>query len=228
MAEVVYDLKDGEKLVVDLREPHWAALLAWLWPGAGHFYQRRFAKGFLYMTCVLSMFFLGIMWGSSRVVYASARPSDFRWQFICQAGVGLPALPAVIQAVISKEGNAPLWSIAHRYPPAIQNGAILNRDEAFRKVPRNEQPPENAIVDGLMAAPAIVLPEDSARLRIEPSQANYGTDVLGMWHIELGHFFEIGTLYTLVAGLLNMLAIYDAYVGPVITQSEHPVGTESV
>jgi hypothetical protein len=28
--------------------------------------------------------------------------------------------------------------------------------------------------------------------------------------------FELGTLYTMVAGLLNVLAIWDAYGGPVI------------
>ena len=30
--------------------------------------------------------------------------------------------------------------------------------------------------------------------------------------------FDIGTLYTMVAGLLNILAIWDAYAGPVITE----------
>jgi hypothetical protein len=37
-----------------------------------------------------------------------------------------------------------------------------------------------------------------------------------MWHFDYKHMFEIGVLYTLVAGLLNMLAIYDAFCGPAI------------
>jgi hypothetical protein len=30
----------------------------------------------------------------------------------------------------------------------------------------------------------------------------------------LGKFYEIGTLYTMLAGMLNLLVIYDAWAGP--------------
>jgi hypothetical protein len=43
----------------------------------------------------------------------------------------------------------------------------------------------------------------------EPSQV----DLNGI-HPRLGKLVEIGTIYTTVAGLLNILAIYDAYEGP--------------
>jgi hypothetical protein len=33
----------------------------------------------------------------------------------------------------------------------------------------------------------------------------------------------LGTVYTLVAGLLNVLAIYDAWCGPVFAESEEEV-----
>ena len=36
------------------------------------------------------------------------------------------------------------------------------------------------------------------------------------WNYDLGDFFEIGTVFTVIAGLLNILAIYDAYGGPLI------------
>jgi Family of unknown function (DUF6677) len=36
----------------------------------------------------------------------------------------------------------------------------------------------------------------------------------------LGKFVEIGTLYTTVAGLLNILAMYDAYEGPAHTDDQ--------
>ena len=41
-----------------------------------------------------------------------------------------------------------------------------------------------------------------------------------MWTSESQHGFEIGTLYTIVAGLLNILAVYDAYAGPVLPPEE--------
>lgn len=212
MTEVVYELDDGEQLTVDLRDPWFAALLAWLWPGAGHFYQRRFAKGFLYMTCVLGLFFLGVLWGSSRVVYASFKKDDFRWQYLCQVAVGLPAFPAIVQAIVTRDGGQPLWVIAERYPEIVMSGsgarAVLDPLSYRRLRPGETLPPNmTSVKDGFMAPPSG---------RIDPNQ----NDVLGTWHTELGHFFEIGTLYTLVAGLLNMLAIYDALVGPAILSKE--------
>ena len=49
-------------------------------------------------------------------------------------------------------------------------------------------------------------------------------DKLARWHEEYGNKFEIGTLYTIVAGLMNVWAILDAYGGPVSYSEES--GTE--
>ncbi len=39
---------------------------------------------------------------------------------------------------------------------------------------------------------------------------------LAKWQYQLGDMFEIGTVFTVVAGLLNILAVYDAYGGPLV------------
>src|SRR5262249_31367236 len=44
--------------------------------------------------------------------------------------------------------------------------------------------------------------------------------VLNGLHHRLGKLVEIGTIYTTVAGLLNILAIYDAYEGPAYQEDE--------
>ena len=49
----------------------------------------------------------------------------------------------------------------------------------------------------------------------EPAQ-----NALNGLHPRLGKLVEIGTIYTTIAGLLNLLAIYDAYEGPADTDSE--------
>lgn len=43
---------------------------------------------------------------------------------------------------------------------------------------------------------------------------------LDVLHKKLHRYFELGTVYTLIAGLLNILAIYDAYAGPVFLEKE--------
>jgi hypothetical protein len=150
------------ELEIDLRDPSLAALLAWLWPGAGHLYQRRTGKGLLFMICILGTYFFGLALGEGKVVYASWNQVDRRWQYPLQLGVGIPALPAVVQGMIVRRGN----------PPAF---------------------------GGAMAPPI-------------------SQEQLSDWHYKLNMRFELGTLYTMVAGLLNILAIFDAYGGPVIAQ----------
>jgi len=56
----------------------------------------------------------------------------------------------------------------------------------------------------------------------EPSQI-----VLNGLHPRLGKLVEIGTIYTTVAGLLNILAIYDAYEGPAFIESEEDAAGSS-
>ena len=37
---------------------------------------------------------------------------------------------------------------------------------------------------------------------------------LGLWHYKLGSYFDLGTVFTMIAGLLNILAVWDAWGGP--------------
>jgi hypothetical protein len=160
-----------ETIEIDLREPVWAAILAWLWPGAGHLYQRRYAKGMLFMVSILALYVFGLVIGRGHVVYASWPKTDMRWHYLCQVGVGLPALPALWQAQLRIVDKQKPWWNGFMAPP--------------------EQP---------------VLPE--------------AEDELARWHASLGANFELGTLYTMLAGLLNILVIYDALAGP------FPMGNE--
>ncbi|GIW97173.1 MAG: hypothetical protein KatS3mg111_0506 [Pirellulaceae bacterium] len=150
-------LADGEPL--DLRNRHLAALLGWMFPGAGHFYQRRMFKGTVFSLCVLTSFLIGMLVAHGKCVYASWNAVERRWQFALQAGVGFVAVPAIIQARTGRYGNPPLLG------------------EDFLVGPKS-------------------------------------TADLDRWHAETGSGFDMGTLYTMVAGLLNILAVYDAYAGP--------------
>ena len=40
---------------------------------------------------------------------------------------------------------------------------------------------------------------------------------LAEWHKKYHSYFELGTVYTMIAGLLNVLVIFDAAAGPVGT-----------
>lgn len=168
---------------IDLKDPALAAFLAWLIPGLGHWYQGRRAKAALYFICIMGLFVYGLCLGGNstlgygRAVYFSWRPGDQRMAYLCQIGVGLPALPALVQA---------------------------NRMGNHRKV----------WCGGFMAPPR---PDPVRGDDREDPNANQPT--AGELHRQLARYFELAGFFTMVAGLLNVLAIYDAWAGPVVV---HP------
>ena len=201
MPEIVYTQSKGEPVQVNLKDQYWSAFLAWLLPGAGHFYQGRYAKGFLFLVCILSTFLFGLGLGRGRCVYATDSTGKLNYYYIGQVGVGLPALPAVVQSIKTSGGSDPFFELCERFPADYPK-----RELQFHKIDRSvdgDIPRSETLKDGLMAPPA------------GPINPDY-PDTLAMWHFDYKHMFEIGVLYTFVAGLLNLLAIYDAFCGPAI------------
>ena len=146
---------------IDLRDRTVAGILAWLIPGAGHYYQRRRAKAVIFFVCILGTFIYGMFLGEGRVVFAQWQgPEHRRYPFICQIAVGLPSLPAVLTAATGQE----TFLGTKMYVPPNLEGPTSEYDEVHRRLNRR---------------------------------------------------FELGTVFTMIAGLLNVLAIYDAVCGPV-------------
>ncbi|MCC6123711.1 MAG: hypothetical protein IT426_02010 [Pirellulales bacterium] len=174
---------------VKLKDPALAAFLAWLVPGLGHWYQGRRAKAVLFFVCIMGIFTYGCYLGSSsekiqgadikigyaRAVYFAWNDEDWRMHFFCQIGVGLPTLPAIVQALRVNGGKEPMGS--------------------FMAPPRMQNPPANF-----------------------PNAGENQQPTLHQLHFNL-EYFEMATTYTEIAGLLNVLAIYDAFAGPVFLLS---------
>jgi hypothetical protein len=147
---------------VNLKNRYLAAFLAWLVPGLGHWYQGRRAKAWIYGLSILGLFFFGLWLGEGKNVFwrwtsPTSDPERFRFDYLAQFWVGLPALPALIQATLIQKGMAP-------------------------------------ILGGYLAEPPM--------------------EVLSGLFPRLGRLLEVGWVYTVTAGLLNVLAIYDALDGP--------------
>jgi hypothetical protein len=161
----------AQEIVLDLKDAGFAAILAWLWPGAGHLYQRRTAKGLLLMVCILGTFLYGFYLGQGRVVYVGQEEPGgqgvrgrvakivARLPYVSQFFAGLPALPAIVRARTGGDPHQGLFHWSNWYVPP-------------------------------------------------------GEGELNDLHKQLHRFFELGKVFTMVAGLLNVLAIYDAWKGP--------------
>ena len=179
--QILFEVNEEETIEINLKDPWLAAFLAWLVPGLGHIYQGRTGKGLLFFVCIVGTFVYGLYIGGGRVVYASTAPFPSRafldrWQYLCQVGVGLPALPALVQRERARQGKEPLVADI-MVPPRVQ-GDFRSKDKAGNEV-------------------------------LHP-------DELAKWHHDLSDRFEIGTVFTVIAGLLNLLVICDAYGGPLV------------
>lgn len=166
---------DDEPLEIDLKEPWLAATLAWLLPGLGHWYQGRKGKASLFFVCIVGTFVYGLCLGEGKVVYASSPGQDWRWQYYCQLGVGLPAMPALIERSRFQQRKPPLF------------GGVMH-------------PPSREPTD---------LKDDSGNDTTQPTE-------LAAQIIAMHPRHEVGTVFTVIAGLLNLLVICDAYAGPLV------------
>jgi TM2 domain-containing membrane protein YozV len=186
---------------IDLRNPAVAALLGWLVPGLGHLYQGRRLKGWLFMATIVSTFFAGWLIGGGHVVYSQWRGPDKRIAFLGQAGIGAAALPAMLQAwLMEGVGRQPLLASGWFAPP-VRTGQFVSRAYAARLIASD---------------PAIHADDFFDR----PPHKQFRGDQLAIWQFRLGRFFDIGTLYTMLAGMLNMLVIFDAWAGPLGTPTD--------
>ena len=178
---------------IDLKNPFLAALLTFVLPGAGHIYQGRIGKGIVFCVCVLGLFIYGLVlssgdvgWG--RAMYWKWTPDDHRFYFLGQACIGAPALPALIQSNRIQNGEAPLL---HGFmAPPISSRYVVNNHGKLEYA--------NLSAESLAE---------------QNNKYNYTFHQIRK---SLNKDFELGTLFTTIAGLLNLLVAFDAAGGIVI------------
>lgn len=183
----------AETVVPDLPNPKTAALLAWLVPGLGHYYQGRRTKGTIFLVSIGTLLITGMVIGEGKVCYASTLPMQpvrsylyDGWPFICQSGIGAVAVPGWVERSRYLAGEGPLLSKT-LYPPRTGRAALVG-------------PP---ITSTDSAGNEVVHPDGAAKRRYD-----------------LGFRYEVGMVYTVIAGLLNLLAVYDAHSGPLLMETE--------
>jgi TM2 domain-containing membrane protein YozV len=212
-----------------------AALLSYLVPGLGQISQGRIGKGVLFFVCILTLFYYGMFLGSWSNVYLHpddknpwqlGKPLGSLWnrpQYLAQFWVGIAAWPAIVQHV-NYDPNAekgplfgsyqriPFESRVHRYAvdpkdPESRKRARLGLeyyDSADRKS-RNEK--YDHLRDGPPgSAPSTLSPQDSL--------TDWEGKTLNELQNEGDKSWDLGWVFTVIAGALNIMVIYDAFAGP--------------
>jgi hypothetical protein len=179
----------SEDRAIELKDPWIAGILAWLVPGLGHFYQGRNAKGALFAICILGTFGYGLYLGGSKEV-----------------GWGRAVY-------ISFRPND--W----RLPWLCQIGVGLPTVPMTLLQWKLEDMKAKPLFDGFMAPPAPEATDALDKNAAPRGPIDPGSVSLAGINRALPRYFELGTVYTMIAGLLNIMAVYDACCGPVPAES---------
>lgn len=186
---------DSNTTTIDLPNPKTAALLAWLVPGLGHLYQGRRTKGVIFMASIVGLFVAGMVIGGGKVAYASTLP------FAPVGSYLFDGWPFVCQSGIGVVA-IPGWLERSRYLGG----------------------------EGPMLVEMLYPPPTGDKARRDPGNTLKSIDQMGNTvrhpdgpakrRYDLGFRYEVGMVYTVIAGLLNLLVVYDAHSGPMLDEKE--------
>jgi hypothetical protein len=172
---------------INLKDPTVAAFLAWLVPGLGHWYQGRRAKAALYFLSIMGLFAYGVYLSSSNEK--------------CRIGEGTIGYGRAVY-FSWRDGD-------RRLAYLCQIGAGLPALPALLQASRMSNH-RHVLWHGFMAPPRL-----APSLAGDRDDPNVDQPSAGELHYQLHHYFELAGFFTMIAGLLNVLAIYDAWAGPV-------------
>jgi hypothetical protein len=210
-----------------------AGLLSYMVPGLGQISQGRTGKGILFFVSIYSLFFYGMYLGTGTVkangveyrvsgnvylpdtvrenaelrVANGFKPPRFamdlynRPQFLGQFWVGVVAWPAIVQYASDDEQRArqtyEAWDAeAERVQDSRPEdaGRLRARAEQLRSGLRTGAWPGNPWFGQFERAPTL--------------------EALNALNTSRGKELELGWVYTVIAGVLNIMVIYDAMAGP--------------
>ena len=172
------------------------AVLSYLFPGLGQIYQGRVAKGVLFFVCVYTLFIYGMYLGSGTV---TIKGTTYRI-------IGNVYLPDT-----SERPNGNPFSLK---PPTLAN--IYNRPQFAGQ-----------FWVGVAAWPAVwqylnydpnaeVGPAPFYNFERTPSD-----ETLNAVNVAGDKYIDLGWVYTVIASVLNIMVIYDAFAGPAFLPGPH-------
>jgi hypothetical protein len=167
-----------------------AGLLSYLVPGLGQIVQGRVGKGLLFLVCLYGLFFTGLAMGDWKNVYLPD-PTP------------LPKVQLRIRGIGVDLDDGPLKALAHRLHFAGQFWIGVAAWPALYQYANYDPAKE--------AHPTL---GDFQRAPRDPSVDRTDEDELNKKYTNSDKTPDLGWVYTVIAGVLNILVIYDAVAGP--------------
>jgi TM2 domain-containing membrane protein YozV len=167
-----------------------AALLSYLVPGLGQIYQGRVAKGLLFLVCLYGLFFYGMYLGSWKNVYLYFNNEENSFRLALSRG-------KFSDLIVRMHYFGQFWIGVAAWPALFQHYSYDATQEkgplfgTFQRLPKEGYPND---------------------------PPNQGT--LNELQRDGDKTWDLGWIYTVIAGVLNILVIYDAYAGPAFVRQK--------
>ena len=155
-------------------------------PGLGHLLQKRFFKSALYFICIYFLFFYGWALGNfSNVYLPRANECQPRGKELTTINYGPLSIPFPKALYYRLQFAGQFWAGVAVWPALIQFWFVDEEDADAAPLP---------IIGKLMRAPS--------------------EQVLNQMQTQGTIVWELAWVFTVAAGLLNLLAAYDSFAGP--------------
>jgi hypothetical protein len=203
-----------------------AGLLSYFVPGLGQIMQGRVGKGLLFLVCIYTLFFHGMHLGTGSVtigsrtyrlasnVYLPDTAEDpgqdriarlatnlyNRPQFAGQFWVGVAAWPAI-------------WQYMH-FDRAHNQAIDQQIDQLHREADNIEKAEPKEAALKRQEADALERSERRLHPLLGDFEREPSASVINAVHNAGDKRLELGWVYTVIAGVLNIMVIYDAVAGP--------------
>jgi hypothetical protein len=175
-----------------------AAFLSYLIPGLGQITQRRYAKGVIYFVCLYGMFFYGMALGDWKNVFLA--DASNQTAVIKLPGIGV--LSGFPRDLVYRKEFAGQFCIGIAAWPAV-----------IQYLTTEPIPPSGSPMDNTewQAQPRPIL----GHMMQPVAEAT-----LNKLQADGSRMYDLGWVLTIVAGVLNILAVYDALAGPMVKDEE--------
>jgi hypothetical protein len=189
----------------------WAGFLSYLVPGLGQIVQGRVGKGLLFMVCLYGLFFYGMYLGSWSNVYlpdvtaVEPNPVKLPWPVERLSGPVYNLYNRLQFAGQFWIGVA-AWPAIYQYatfdPARADDRAAWGGWATFERAPY-----ENRAREGSYPGPA-------------EAPYEWRGQTLNELQTEGDKTWDLAWVFTVIAGVLNVLVIYDACAGPAFGEAE--------
>lgn len=215
-----------------------AGLLSYLIPGLGQLSQGRTGKGLLFFVCIYALFFYGMYLGTGTVQAADPDSHDGGRviEYHVPGNVYLPdSVPPDADQKLVNPYNLPGFALNLYNRPQFAGQfwvGVVSWPAIYQYANEQWTHTRSRELRGKAARVDDNQPEEAGHLRAEADRLEQdlknGSSLFGQFerapsvpelnalNTSRGKELELGWVYTVIAGVLNIMVIYDAMAGPAL------------